>query len=83
ALELQRWDDATRSFETYIGFGSKLGLSPLPAVARIMLGRAHAGAGRAAAARKAYEDAFRIWKDADPDLPMLQQARSEYARLSS
>jgi eukaryotic-like serine/threonine-protein kinase len=32
-------------------------------------------------AKKAFQDLFELWKDADPDLPILQQARSEYAHL--
>jgi tetratricopeptide (TPR) repeat protein len=82
ALRLERWDDAVRLLNTIIGFGPKLGMSPLPAVANIMLGRAHAGAGRTAEARKAYDEAFRLWKDADSDLPLLTEARQEYQRLT-
>jgi len=59
------------------------GLSPLHAVARIWLARAHAGAGRHAEARKAYDEAFAIWKDADADLPLLVEARQEYQPLTS
>lgn len=50
-------------------------------VARIWLARAHAKAGDAAAARRAYQDAFAIWKDADEDLPLLVAARHEYAAI--
>jgi tetratricopeptide (TPR) repeat protein len=83
AVHLQRWDDAVKLLDTYIAFGPRLGLSSNQGFARIMLARAHAGAGRTAEARKAYEDAFRIWKDADADLPLLMQARQEYQKLSS
>jgi eukaryotic-like serine/threonine-protein kinase len=34
-----------------------------------------------AKARKAYQDFFALWKDADPDIPILKQAKAEYARL--
>jgi hypothetical protein len=34
-----------------------------------------------AKARTAYQDFFTLWKDADPDIPMLKQAKAEYARL--
>jgi eukaryotic-like serine/threonine-protein kinase len=37
--------------------------------------------GDKAAARKAYQDFFALWKDADPDLPVLVQARKEYESL--
>jgi len=32
-------------------------------------------------ARKSYQDFFALWKDADPDIPILMQAKQEYARL--
>jgi tetratricopeptide (TPR) repeat protein len=83
ALRLQRWDDAVKNLSTVVGFGPRLALSPMHAAARIWLARAHAGAGRRAEARKIYEDAFDIWKDADPDLPLLVEARKEHERLSS
>ena len=38
-------------------------------------------AGRAAIAKAAYQDFFAIWKDADPDIPILKQAKAEYAKL--
>jgi tetratricopeptide (TPR) repeat protein len=83
ALRLARWDDATRAFQTVLGYESRMGLSPSIAVLHVGLARAHAGAGRRAEARKAYERAFAIWKDADPDLPLLLEARQEYQRLAS
>jgi hypothetical protein len=32
-------------------------------------------------AKAAYEDFLTLWKDADPDIPVLQQAKAEYAKL--
>jgi eukaryotic-like serine/threonine-protein kinase len=32
-------------------------------------------------AKKAYQDFFALWKDADPDIPVLKQAKAEYAKL--
>jgi eukaryotic-like serine/threonine-protein kinase len=83
ALRGQRWNDAVHMFETVAGFGAKLGMSVLAATARVQLARAYAGAERPADARKMYEEAFRLWKDADADMPMLVEARAEYQRLSS
>ena len=83
ASRLQRWDDAIRHFETLRGFGHKLGLSPMTTLVRIMLGRAYAATGRTADARRAYEEAFQIWRNADPDVPLLIAAQLEYARLPS
>jgi len=50
-------------------------------VASIWLARAKARAGDVQAARRAYQDAFALWKDADPDLPLLVEARREYEAL--
>jgi tetratricopeptide (TPR) repeat protein len=57
--------------------------SPHHAVVFVRLGRAHAQAGHVADARKAYERFFALWKQADPDVPILVQARAEYAKLGS
>ena len=45
------------------------------------LARASALAGDAAKAGKAYQDFLTLWKDADPDIPVLKQAKAEYAKL--
>jgi hypothetical protein len=37
--------------------------------------------GNTAKAKAAYRDFFNIWKDADPDIPFLKQAKAEYAKL--
>jgi len=54
---------------------------PVGAVARLQLGRAFALSGDMAKAKSAYQDFLTLWKDADPDIPILQQAKTEYARL--
>jgi len=43
--------------------------------------RPHALTGDTAKARAAYQDFLTLWKDADPDIPILRAAKSEYARL--
>jgi tetratricopeptide (TPR) repeat protein len=45
------------------------------------MARGYACEGERAKARKAFEDFFGLWKNADPDLPILQQAKAEYAKL--
>jgi hypothetical protein len=50
-------------------------------LAHLQLGRAHAMAGHTAKAKAAYQDFFDLWKDADPDIPVLKHAKAEYARL--
>jgi cytochrome c-type biogenesis protein CcmH/NrfG len=58
-----------------------VGNSPVGVLARLQIGRAYAMQGDAAKARAAYQDFLAIWKDADPDIPILKQAKSEYAKL--
>jgi hypothetical protein len=50
-------------------------------LARLGLGRAYAMQGDAAKAKASYQDLFALWKDADLDIPILKQAKAEYARL--
>jgi eukaryotic-like serine/threonine-protein kinase len=54
---------------------------PTGSLAHLHLGRAYALAGDAGKARAAYQDFFTLWKDADPDLPILIAAKSEYAKM--
>jgi hypothetical protein len=54
---------------------------PIGALARLQLGRAFALSGDNIKARTAYQDFLTLWKDADADIPILQQARAENARL--
>jgi len=56
-------------------------LSPLYAMARLELGRAYVLQGETAKARTAYQDFLAVWKDADPDIPILKQAKEEYEKL--
>ena len=49
--------------------------------ARLGLGRAAALRGDTEKARAGYQDFLTLWKDADPDIPILKQAKAEYARL--
>ena len=51
-------------------------------LAHLGLGRAYAMAGDSAKAKIAYQDFLALWKDADPDVPILKQAKAEYAKLS-
>src|SRR5438094_6855774 len=54
---------------------------PLGALAHLGLARAYALQGDAAKARTAYNDFSRLWKDADPDIPILKEAKAEYEKL--
>jgi hypothetical protein len=50
-------------------------------LAHLQIGRAYAMAGETAKAKAAYEEFFTIWKNADPGIPILKQAKAEYAQL--
>jgi len=50
-------------------------------LAHLQIGRAYVMAGDTAKAKSAYQDFFSIWKDADPDIPILKEAQAEYAKL--
>jgi tetratricopeptide (TPR) repeat protein len=54
---------------------------PIGALAHLGLGRADALAGDNDKAKTAYQDFLTLWKNADPDIPILKQAKSEYAKL--
>jgi hypothetical protein len=54
---------------------------PLGALAHLQLGRAYAMSADPTKAKSAYQDFFTLWKDADPDIPILKEAKAEYAKL--
>ncbi|HXC42568.1 MAG TPA: tetratricopeptide repeat protein, partial [Candidatus Dormibacteraeota bacterium] len=72
---------ATAEFQKIVGHP---GIRPTFAehsLAKLGLGRAYVMTGDAAKARAEYQDFFALWKDADPDIPILKQAKAEYAKL--
>ena len=56
-------------------------LNPIGALAQLGLARAYALQGDRVKAKAAYQDFFTLWKDADPDVPILKQAKAESAKL--
>jgi len=54
---------------------------PLGALAHLGLARAYAIQGDTGKAKAAYQDFFNLWKEADPDIPILKEARAEFAKL--
>jgi len=54
---------------------------PIGALAHLGLARAYALSGEAAKAKTAYQDFLTLWKDADTDIPILKEAKAEYAKL--
>jgi len=55
--------------------------APVMALAKLQLARGYAMQGDAARAKAAYQDFLTLWKDADPDIPILIAAKTEYAKL--
>jgi hypothetical protein len=55
--------------------------APHGALAHLQLGRAYVLTGETSKANSAYQDFFALWKDADSDIPILKQAKAEYAKL--
>jgi len=53
----------------------------LGSLAHLQLARAYAQSGDSAKAKGAYQDFLGLWKDADPDIPILKEAKAEYAKL--
>ncbi len=80
-LALHRGNDAVIEFRKFSEHWGAVADSPLAALARLQLGRAYSQTGDNGKAKAAYQDFLRLWKDAEPDVPVLKQARSEYARL--
>jgi eukaryotic-like serine/threonine-protein kinase len=54
---------------------------PIGALAHLQIDRTYAMQNDAAKAKAAYQDFLELWKDADPDIPILKQAKAEYAKL--
>jgi ATP/maltotriose-dependent transcriptional regulator MalT len=68
-------------FQKLIDHSGIVASYPQGALARLGLARARHLAGDVSGSRMAYQDFFALWKDADPGIPVLQQARAEYATL--
>ena len=80
-LAMKSGKEAAAEFKKVVDRKVILPLSPCHAVGRLQLARSLALAGDTAGARSTYQDLFALWKDADSDLPLLKQAKDEYARL--
>jgi tetratricopeptide (TPR) repeat protein len=80
-LAMHRGNDAAVEFQRILDHRGLNGNSPLGALAHLQIGRAYAMSGDPAKARTAYQDFLTLWKDADPDIPILKQAKAEYVKL--
>ena len=73
--------EAAAEFQKILDHRGIVVSDPIGALARLQLGRAFALSGDKTKAKTAYQDFLTLWKDADPDIPILKQAKAEYARL--
>lgn len=80
-LRQKTGSDAAAAFQKILDHRGIEPISPLYPLAHLGLARASVLSGDTARARKEYQDFLALWKDADPDLPLLQQAKDEYAKL--
>ncbi len=72
---------AAAQFQKVIDHPGIVGRSVLGSVARLQLGRALVMSGDNAGARKAYEEFLRLWREADPEILIYREAKTEYAKL--
>ena len=73
--------EAAAEFQKILDHPGIMLSDPMGPLARLQLARALSASGDRAKAAAVYRDLLAIWKDADPDLPVVQQARAESARL--
>jgi predicted Zn-dependent protease len=80
-LMLRNGNAAAAEFQKFIDHRGIVVNFPWGALARLKLARAYALQVDTTKARAAYQDFLTLWKDADTDIPVLQKAKAEYAKL--
>jgi tetratricopeptide (TPR) repeat protein len=76
-----RYPEAIQDFQKIIDLKSARGPDSMVSIAGLEMGRVYQKQGDAAKARIAYQNFIAAWKDADSDVPLLLQAKAEYAKL--
>jgi tetratricopeptide (TPR) repeat protein len=80
-LQEKQGKEAKAEFQKILQHRWLCATSTYCSLAHLQLARAYALEGDAAKSRTAYQDFFALWKDADPDIPILKEAKAEYAKL--
>src|SRR5437667_71548 len=80
-LHARKGQQAAAEFQRILNYRALGEIVPAYALSYVGLARAYALTGDSAKSRKAYQDFFALWKDADPDVPILKEAKAEYAKL--
>jgi tetratricopeptide (TPR) repeat protein len=76
-----RYAEAAAEFQKILDHRGIVGLDPIGALAHLQLGRTYALSGDKAKAKAGYEAFLALWKDADPDIPILKSAKAESKKL--
>ena len=76
-----RYREAVVELQKILAHRGLVGLDPIGALVHLQLGRTLALSGDTDNAKAAYQEFFTFWKDADGDIPILRNARSEYGKL--
>jgi tetratricopeptide (TPR) repeat protein len=82
-LQMHQGRQATQEFQKLLDHPGIVGRNVIGALSHLQMARAAKLAGDSPAARKSYEEFLALWKDADSDLPVYQQAKAEYAKMHS
>src|SRR5713226_8645375 len=80
-MKARQGKEAAAEFQKILHHRGVCQTSPACSLSHLQLARARAISGDGAGARTAYQDFFALWKDADPDIPILKEAKAEYAKL--
>ena len=81
-MATRRFAGAVAEFQKLLDHRGVVGTDPIGTIAHLQLGRAFNHSGDHTRAKAAYLEFLRLWKDADAEIPILKQAKAEYARLS-
>ena len=80
-LQAKKGAEAAAEFQKIVDHRGIVPTDPVHSLAKLGLGRAYVLTGDTAKAKSAYQDFLALWKDADPDVPVLKEAKTEYSRL--
>jgi eukaryotic-like serine/threonine-protein kinase len=80
-LSARQGTEAAAEFQKILAHRGIVQTEPIGALAHLGLARSYVMQGDTARAKAAYQDFLTLWKDADPDIPILIAAKSEYAKL--
>jgi serine/threonine protein kinase/tetratricopeptide (TPR) repeat protein len=80
-LKNGKGSEAVQEFQKVLSLRDSFPSEPTMTLAHLGVARGYALASETAKSRTAYQDFFTLWKDADPEIPILKQAKAEYAKL--